>query len=302
MDAELKQVLTDFASSGGRITVLSGAGISAESGIPTFRGPEGYWTVGAAEYHPQEMATLRMFRHTPEEVWAWYLYRLGVCRAASPNPGHHALVQIERLFGERFTLITQNVDGLHLRAGSSPARTLQIHGNVFFMRCAGGCGKDALPIPAAVPGKARGEKLTAADRELLRCPKCGALARPHVLWFDEYYDEASYRFESALRVAGETDLLITVGASGSPPTCPTRWPLWCAGGAAFWWMSMSRRTIFRAWPCPTAAGFSAGGLAATCCLGSPKCCRPAPMEPTRFSPRRRSVRRSGSRQKLQARG
>ncbi|MFO7497594.1 MAG: Sir2 family NAD-dependent protein deacetylase [Desulfobacterales bacterium] len=215
MDAELKQVLTDFASSGGRITVLSGAGISAESGIPTFRGPEGYWTVGAAEYHPQEMATLRMFRHTPEEVWAWYLYRLGVCRAASPNPGHHALVQIERLFGERFTLITQNVDGLHLRAGSSPARTLQIHGNVFFMRCAGGCGNDALPIPAAVPGKARGEKLTAADRELLRCPKCGGLARPHVLWFDEYYDEASYRFESALRVAGETDLLITVGASGS---------------------------------------------------------------------------------------
>jgi NAD-dependent deacetylase len=215
MDAELKQVLTDFASSGGRITVLSGAGISAESGIPTFRGPEGYWTVGAAEYHPQEMATLRMFRHTPEEVWVWYLYRLGVCRAASPNPGHHALVQIERLFGERFTLITQNVDGLHLRAGSSPARTLQIHGNVFFMRCAGGCGNDALPIPAAVPGKARGEKLTAADRELLRCPKCGALARPHVLWFDEYYDEASYRFESALRVAGETDLLITVGASGS---------------------------------------------------------------------------------------
>jgi NAD-dependent deacetylase len=215
MDAELKQVLADFASGGRRITVLSGAGISAESGIPTFRGPEGYWTVGAAEYHPQEMATLRMFRHTPDEVWAWYLFRMGVCRAASPNPGHHALVQIERLFGERFTLITQNVDGLHLRAGNSPARTFQIHGNVFFMRCAGSCGNDALPIPTAVQGKARGEKLTAADRELLRCPKCGGRARPHVLWFDECYDEASFRFESALRVAGETDLLITVGTSGA---------------------------------------------------------------------------------------
>lgn len=215
MDAELKQVLADFASGGGRITVLSGAGISAESGIPTFRGPEGYWTVGAAEYHPQEMATLRMFRHTPDEVWAWYLFRMGVCRAASPNPGHHALVQIERLFGERFTLITQNVDGLHLRAGNSPARTFQIHGNVFFMRCAGSCGNDALPIPTAVQGKARGEKLTAVDRELLRCPKCGGRARPHVLWFDECYDEASFRFESALRVAGETDLLITVGTSGA---------------------------------------------------------------------------------------
>jgi NAD-dependent deacetylase len=215
MDAELKQVLTDFASSGGRITVLSGAGISAESGIPTFRGPEGYWSVGAVEYHPQEMATLQMFRRTPDEVWAWYLYRLGVCRAASPNPGHHALVKIERLFGERFTLITQNVDGLHLRAGNSPARTLQIHGNVFLMRCAGECGKAPLPIPAAVGGKARGAKLTAADRELLRCPQCRGWTRPHVLWFDEYYDETYYRFESALRAAAATDLLITVGTSGA---------------------------------------------------------------------------------------
>ena len=215
MDAELKQVLTDFASSRGRITVLSGAGISAESGIPTFRGPEGYWTVAAVEYHPQEMATLRMFRRTPDEVWAWYLYRMGVCRAASPNLGHHALVQIERLFGDRFTLITQNVDGLHLRAGSSPARTLQIHGNLFLMRCADECGNGPLPIPPAVGGKARGAKLTTAERELLRCPQCGARTRPHVLWFDEYYDEASYRFESALRAADATDLLITVGTSAS---------------------------------------------------------------------------------------
>jgi NAD-dependent deacetylase len=161
------------------------------------------------------MATLRMFRHTPDEVWAWYLYRMGVCQAASPNPGHRALVEIERLFGDRFTLITQNVDGLHLRAGNSPERTFQIHGNVFFMRCAGECSDGVLAIPSAVKGKARGEKLTAADRELLCCPECGGRARPHVLWFDEYYDEAFYRFESALRVACETDLLITVGTSGA---------------------------------------------------------------------------------------
>lgn len=215
MDAELKQVLTDFASRGGRFTVLTGAGISAESGIPTFRGPEGYWTVGSAEYHPQEMATQGMFQRTPDEVWAWYLYRLGVCRAASPNPGHLALVEMEQLFGDRFTLITQNVDGLHLRAGNTSERTFQIHGNVFFMRCAGECGGGVVPIPAAVKGKARGEKLTAADRELLRCPTCGGRTRPHVLWFDEYYDEAFYRFESALQVAQETDLLLTVGTSGS---------------------------------------------------------------------------------------
>ena len=135
MNPQLKHILTKTLAEQSPVTVLTGAGISAESGIPTFRGPEGYWTVGSAEYHPQEMATVRMFEQAPDDVWAWYLYRLGVCRRAQPNAGHLALVEMEALLGDRFTLITQNVDGLHLQAGNSPQRTFQIHGNISFMRC-----------------------------------------------------------------------------------------------------------------------------------------------------------------------
>jgi NAD-dependent deacetylase len=81
-----------------RITVLTGAGISAESGIPTFRGPEGYWTVGSRAYHPQEMATFAMFRQRPDDVWQWYLHRATVCHAAAPNPGHRAIAAMETLW------------------------------------------------------------------------------------------------------------------------------------------------------------------------------------------------------------
>jgi NAD-dependent deacetylase len=215
MDPKLEKTLADFAAGKGRLTVLTGAGISAESGIPTFRGPEGYWTVGSKEYHPQEMATFAMFQRRPEQVWAWYLYRLGVCRKAGPNDGHRALVELEKAFGDRFTLITQNVDALHTRAGNSPKRTFQIHGNIFAMRCAESCRPDIVPIPEAVQGKNRGEALTDDDRRNLRCPACGGWSRPHVLWFDEVYNEEHFRFASSLRVAAETDLLLIVGTAGA---------------------------------------------------------------------------------------
>jgi NAD-dependent deacetylase len=215
MDTQLNQRLCEFAAGSGRITVLTGAGISAESGIPTFRGPEGYWTVGSREYQPQEMATLSMFRQQPEAVWAWYLYRLRVCRQALPNAGHQALVELETRFADRFTLITQNVDGLHLRAGNSPKRTFQIHGNIFSMRCANACTPEILPLPDEVEGKDRGEPLTDADRHQLRCPACGGWSRPHVLWFDETYNEEHFRFVSSLQVAAETDLLLIVGTAGA---------------------------------------------------------------------------------------
>ena len=121
--AHLGQALAAALSQGGPLVVVTGAGVSAESGIPTFRGKEGYWTVGSRVYQPQELATQAAFRRMPEEIWRWYLYRLGVCRAAAPNPGHVALVELERALGDRFLLVTQNVDGLHPRAGSSPGRT-----------------------------------------------------------------------------------------------------------------------------------------------------------------------------------
>jgi NAD-dependent deacetylase len=198
-----------------RITVLSGAGISAESGIPTFRGPEGYWTVGAKEYHPMEMATYRTFQEQPYEVWKWYLYRMGVCAAADPNPGHLAVAAMEKSLPSRFTLITQNVDNLHLRAGNSLENTYQIHGNIFYARCQTGCGLGVIPLPEGLKTKEKGEELSDGEKSLLACPRCGKLLRPHVLWFDETYDEVHYRFQSSLEAATQTDLLLTMGTSGA---------------------------------------------------------------------------------------
>jgi NAD-dependent deacetylase len=215
LDQHLEKTLRDFAKSTGRLTVLTGAGISAESNIPTFRGPEGYWTIGSKEYQPQEMATYQMFAQKPDEVWKWYLYRAGICNKALPNPGHHALVEMETLFKNRFTLITQNVDNLHLRAGNSMDKTLQIHGNVFFMRCFKECKRKVVLIPEALTGKEKNEPLTKQDRQLLVCPDCGSRTRPHVLWFDEIYNEHYYRYHSALTAAAETKLLLVVGTSGA---------------------------------------------------------------------------------------
>lgn len=199
----------------GRITILTGAGISAESGIPTFRGPEGYWSVGSRVYQPQEMATLRMFRKDPRSVWQWYLYRLGICAKANPNAGHLALVEMERSFARRFTLVTQNVDNLHLRAGQSSEKTFEIHGNIFFVRCSKQCHNDIFPLPEAVTGKAKDEEIPDEQWQALHCHKCGGLLRPHILWFDEIYDEPFYRLESTLAVARQTSLLIIIGTSGA---------------------------------------------------------------------------------------
>ena len=198
----------------GRLVVLTGAGISAESGIPTFRGKEGYWTVGSREYHPQEMATFSMFQRHPEEIWAWYLYRRSVCRAAEPNAGHRAVVALEQQLADRFLLITQNVDGLHLRAGNSPDRTYQIHGNIDYARCVGGDHRWALPLDWEPKGKA--EPLSESELTYLRDESCAdGWARPHVLWFDECYDDQNFHFHASLQAAADTDLLLVVGTSGA---------------------------------------------------------------------------------------
>lgn len=215
MDPDATALVDRALTGDGLVTVLTGAGISAASGIPTFRGPEGYWTVGAREHTPQQLATRAMFTRAPADVWAWYLYRLGVCRAAQPNPAHAAVVALERALGDRFLLITQNVDGLHLRAGSTPERTYAVHGEIEWVRCAEECTPQRHRMPDEVGPKARGEALTADDRAALRCARCGGWLRPHVLWFDETYDEPRFRFDSALRAARRTALLLTVGTSGA---------------------------------------------------------------------------------------
>jgi NAD-dependent deacetylase len=217
VDAKLRELLAPVRS--GSLLFITGAGVSAESGIPTFRGPQGYWTAGSRVYHPQELATYAAFARMPREVWRWYLYRRRVCRGAAPNPAHLALAQLECAVGERFRLITQNVDGLHLRAGNSLQRTYQVHGNVDYMRCAKECSADLFPIPVEADPDAAFEheevELDDLRYDALRCPNCHSLARPHVLWFDECYDELRFRFESSLAAAARADLLVTIGSSGA---------------------------------------------------------------------------------------
>ncbi|HLU67419.1 MAG TPA: Sir2 family NAD-dependent protein deacetylase [Kofleriaceae bacterium] len=215
MNVSLEQRMASALAGGGRVVFLTGAGVSAESGVPTFRGADGYWTVGSRVYRPQELATRAAFQTMPDEVWRWYLFRRTACRGAEPNPAHRALVDAERELGDRFLLVTQNVDGLHLRAGSSLGRTYQIHGNIDFMRCAGAHEGELVPIPPEVPAVQQEDPFPEEARALLVCPRCTGRTRPHVLWFDEYYDEALYRFESSLVAAAGASVLVTAGTAGA---------------------------------------------------------------------------------------
>jgi NAD-dependent deacetylase len=213
---QLLAACRDGLARGGRVVALTGAGVSAESGIPTFRGKEGYWTVGAREYHPQELATREAFERMPWQVWAWYLYRRGVCHRAAPNAAHHALVRLAEALPDRFALVTQNVDGLHRRAGSPDDRTYPIHGDISLMRCAAGCTPAGRwPIPESVGDVARGAEVPDDWRALLVCPRCGGIARPHVLWFDEYYDEPLFHIDTVRSLARAASLLVIVGTSAS---------------------------------------------------------------------------------------
>mgnify|MGYP002635373150 CR=1 FL=1 len=214
MRKQVEEIAAKLAATAGRVTVLTGAGVSAESGIPTFRGEGGFWTVGSVNYRPEDLATRQHFSRDPGVVWPWYLYRLRVCREAQPNSGHRALVQLEHQLGDRFRLVTQNVDGLHVRAGSHPEATFHIHGNLERVRCAASCTRETQPISPQLRPFGKGEALTTADRELLTCGNCGAWLRPHVLWFDEMYDEEWFRYESSRIAAWESDLLLVIGTSG----------------------------------------------------------------------------------------
>ncbi len=210
------------ALGGGLVMVLTGAGISAESGIPTFRGDDGWWTVGSRNYTPMELATAEAFAADPATVWSFYLARIGRYGSCAPNAAHHALVALERRLDERFLLITQNVDGLHRSAGQDPRRTYAIHGELSRVRCAQDCGASPEGFPESLRRRlidrvAAGE-VPGFDEEArmaLTCRGCGGLLRPHVLWFDEYYDEANFRWDSTLQAATRADLLVVVGTSGA---------------------------------------------------------------------------------------
>lgn len=169
---------------------LTGAGISAESGIPTFRGAGGLWR----SFRPEELATPEAFARDPKLVWEWYLWRRGLSAQAQPNAGHYALVRLEQRT-PRFTLVTQNVDGLHDRAGSR--NILKLHGDIWEVRCTA-CGRQE-----------RDERL-AFDCLPPRCA-CGGLLRPAVVWFGEMLPAAVWQAaEEAVRAA---EVLLVAGTS-----------------------------------------------------------------------------------------
>lgn len=172
-----------------RIAALTGAGISAESGVPTFRGATGLWK----QFRPEELATPHAFRRDPRLVWEWYDWRRSMIAQVKPNPGHNALAALERR-ANAFTLITQNVDGLHQQAGSE--NVLEVHGNIWQLRCTA-CRREWMDRTAPLP--------------LPPYCGCGAIARPAVVWFGEALPPDVW--SEAEQAVSSCDLLLVIGTS-----------------------------------------------------------------------------------------
>ncbi|MEE8391267.1 MAG: NAD-dependent deacylase [Anaerolineae bacterium] len=175
----------------GPVVVLTGAGVSAESGIPTFRGKGGLWR----NFRPQELATPAAFRRDPALVWEWYDWRRGLIGSCAPNAAHETLAEMEATLPD-FTLITQNIDGLHQAAGSR--NVLRLHGNIWHMQCLG-CDRivedHRVPLPEIPP----------------LCPKCGVLLRPDVVWFGESLSRDI--LEAAWAAAARSRFMLVIGTS-----------------------------------------------------------------------------------------
>lgn len=171
--------------------VLTGAGISAESGVPTFRGKEGLW----GKFKAEELATMDAFMANPNIVWEWYNWRRELMGKVQPNPGHDSLAQFENIFSD-FTLITQNVDGLHKIAGSS--KILELHGNIYRNKCSK-CSKIVE------------NELEINPDDIPACQFCGGKIRPDVVWFGEMLDENV--INSAFTKSERSDIFFSVGTS-----------------------------------------------------------------------------------------
>ena len=180
------------------VTVSSGAGMSKESNIPTFRDPvEGLW----AEYDPQQLATPDAFRRDPDLVWSWYSFRRDLIMACQPNPGHYAVVELERLIPQ-VVVLTQNIDGLHAAAGSTDV--VELHGNIRRSKCFANCKGSPTLVDL--------DTITWDKEHAPLCPHCGAYVRPDVVWFNETLP--SDALERAYRLAEQCDVILVVGTSG----------------------------------------------------------------------------------------
>lgn len=193
MPTEVPTDLIDLLRTARSVAVLTGAGTSAESGIPTFRDAQtGLW----AKYDPHELATPEAFQENPQLVIDWYRWRRSLTTQAKPNPGHFALAAMEKHF-ERMVLITQNVDGLHSRAGSR--NIIELHGNLTRLRCTNSlCHSKPCAWPDTV--------------ELPHCQKCGALLRPDIVWFGEALPHQA--LQSAIRASRACEVFFSIGTSG----------------------------------------------------------------------------------------
>lgn len=207
LNAQLQEIgpdVLDLCRRSETVAVLSGAGVSAESGVPTFRAPEtGLW----ARYSPQELATPEAWEADPELVWAWYLQRARSVRQCQPNPGHRALARWSRF--ARVRIATQNIDDLHERAGSEGVAHL--HGSLFAFRCAH-CGRPAEQWQVA---DLRLDEPPLADprpEAPPECVECDGPLRPDVVWFGEALPEGA--FDDAEAAMAEADLVLVIGTSG----------------------------------------------------------------------------------------
>ncbi len=187
------QKAAEILGSSDSLFVLTGAGISAESGIPTFRGTDGLWK----NYSATDLATPEAFEKNPELVWEWYHWRQGIILKAEPNPAHFAVAELEKKFNN-FLLLTQNVDNLHRRAGSK--KVLELHGNIFRARCLS-CGR--IVHHQIEPGK-----------EIINLPKCDCegLLRPDIVWFGEQIPQDIW--QASLEFLSAADTSIICGTSG----------------------------------------------------------------------------------------
>jgi NAD-dependent deacetylase len=183
--------LLDTLKEARRVAVLTGAGVSAESGVPTFRQAQsGLW----AQYNPEDLATPEAFQRSPRLVWQWYQWRRGLVDSAAPNPAHLALAEMQGLF-PTFCLITQNVDGLHQQAGSR--EVIELHGNIWREKCF----RDGLPVEAS------GEDAETPPY----CPRCGGIVRPDVVWFGEALPAEALR--SAWEAVKSCQVFFAIGTS-----------------------------------------------------------------------------------------
>ena len=188
---EIPEKLIQILASAKRVVVLTGAGISAESGIKTFRDPDGLW----AKFNPAELASMDGFMSNPELVWDWYQHRRDIINNSLPNPGHYAIAELQDLF-DNFTLVTQNVDRLHQRAGSKDV--LELHGNIIDNYC----------IKCRHPYE---DLIDSNVKEMPKCRQCGGLIRPAVVWFGEMLPEEV--LINAERASKKSDVFFTIGTS-----------------------------------------------------------------------------------------